>query len=223
MKPTPGGPFAWRTFELGFEPWMRRKLQGVYLTGLPDPSPPADLPLLLVANHTSWFDGFLLRAVQRELRPRGVLRTIMLTRELDDRWILRALGGLGFDPSRPQTLRGVLRTLRDLRSVPAGLTVSFFPQGRIHPAWQDPPAPFRPGLRLLFEALAPARILPVAIHLEMGSHTRPTAYLSAGPLLDDNPVAGAEAAVNRELGRIREHLAHHGESAAEAWPPRRPG
>ncbi len=221
MNPS-GSPTVWRLFDAGFRPWLRTRLAGIHLAGLPpegtlDPT----LPLLLVANHTSWFDGFLLREVHRSLRPGGPLRTVMLRRELRGRPLLRILGGVGFEPERPATFRGVLRTLAAERRAPVAATVSFFPQGRIYPSFRAP-LTFHPGVELVARHLRPLHLLPVGIHLEGGNRTRPAAFLLAGELRTvlegEVPTARElEGQVAAETGRMRDFLARWGEEAPVRW------
>jgi len=235
-----------------FHPWLRRKVEGIHLAGLPpggssssedsdpvlrnasrettptgtsvDPEA-APVPLILVGNHVSWFDGFLLREVQRRLRPRSTLRTVMLSSEL--RWnpVLRSLGGTGFDPQRPLSLRGVIRTLRSVRDEErrrGGLVVSFFPQGRIYPSFRRPLG-FAAGVELLARALAPCRVMGVGIHLEPGNRVAPSAFLYGAPprFVDTSrrlDVELLERDVAEALDRIHHHLAVHGERGPDRWP-----
>jgi hypothetical protein len=218
-----GSPRAWALFELAFRPWLRKNLAGIHLAGLPEPSDLArDLPLVLVANHTSWFDGFLLRAVHRGVRPESALLSAMLERELRGRPILRFIGGVGFDPERPLTLRRVLQEVRARRD-PAP-TLSYFPQGRIFPSFRSPLG-FQRGIETLIRHLAPLHVLPVGIHLEGGNAVRPHAFVSAGRLRTisdarDAPSARAlEQDVAQETLRIRTFLETWGEDAPLRWPP----
>lgn len=223
----PGSPGAWRVFEWWFRPWLRRNLAEIHMAGLGGVqtigSSHPTVPLVLVANHTSWYDGFLLREVHRQLRPHAPLRTLMLQRELEQNPVLRFIGGAGFDPERPLTLRGALAEIRDARAM--GVTLSFFPQGRIYPSTRRPLG-FARGVEGVLRALLPALILPVALHLEMGNKVRPTAWIGLGELI---PVHGREgipraleleAVVQNLLDRTHAHLAEHGESAGEHWPPK---
>jgi hypothetical protein len=226
----PGSPRAWGLFELGFRPWLGRQLAGVHLAGVEDAAAAiranpaaAGAPILFVANHTSWFDGFLLREVHRDLRPGSPLRSIMLHSELSRSRTLRWIGGTSLDPDRPATLRGTLRELDALRH--EGVVVSFFPQGRIFPATRRPLG-FRSGVELVVRRLAPLTVLPVAIHLEMGNLPRPTAWILAGAPAwvegDGVPEVGAEgleARVSGLLARVQGLLHTHGEGARDHWPP----
>lgn len=249
----PGSPRAWRFFEMGFRPWMKRNLSGVHLAewegptrdqgaGTPASSPastqlevgssggggapgeydPEPTPLFLVANHTSWFDGFLLREVHRRLRPAAPLRFLMLDRELRRSRSLRWIGGTGFDPERPLTLRRALGELDALRG--EGVVVGWFPQGRIYPATKRPLG-FHDGIELALRRMAPARVIPVGIHLEMGRTPRPAAWILHGPPLPVSTPSRALTALRLEeevtslLERIQGHLHAFGEEAPCTWPP----
>ncbi len=211
---------AWRAFGWVFGPRMRLGIHALRMTGLPR-HVPVHMPLLLVSNHVSWWDGFLLRPLQVALRPGDELRVVMLEQELVRRPFLRLLGGVGITPGSPASLRSFLRELRARRASDPSLTVLFFPQGRIWPSHRRPLG-FLEGIRAVGRALAPATILPVGLHLEPGRHPAPTAYLSVG---EPSPVGAAgpdpgllEAQVQAQLDRTRAFLATHGEDAETLWP-----
>ncbi len=210
---------AWRAFEMLFVPWMRSRIT-VRLAGLPRDLPP-DIPVLVCANHVSWWDGFLVRRLQKAMRPHAPLFTVMLERELAPRPFLRWLGALGINPGSVASLRKTLRFLKEQRRLTPNLVVAFFPQGELWPSSRRPLG-FRPGFRLFAQALAPLRVLPLAIHVEPGTRLAPTAYLSAGHLLDpeEGEVAGAllEDRVATELDAILLFLSTHGERSGERWP-----
>ena len=66
-------------FDLVFRPWLRGHIHRIEVRG--SVSLPADRPVVIAANHTSWWDGFLLRDLQRRLRPEAPLYTVMLESE----------------------------------------------------------------------------------------------------------------------------------------------
>lgn len=176
--------------------------------------------MVLAANHVSWFDGFLAREAQRHLRPDAVFRTLMLASELKRSRTLRALGGMGFDPSRPLSLRSVLRALSDVRD--DGLVVAFFPQGRIYPSFRRPLG-FEPGLGLLTRTLAPCTVVGLGLHLEQGNHLAPRAFIHATaplriPADEEAEVAEVERRVQDALEAIHRELARWGEDAWKHWP-----
>ena len=218
-------PLAWRIFGAAFGPRMRLGVRAVRMAGLPATVPDAQ-PVLLVSNHVSWWDGFLLRKLQVALRPRGSFHVVMLERELKQRPLLRLLGGVGLSPGSATSLRKLLRELAAARRDQPDRVVLFFPQGRIWPSHRRPLG-FQDGVRLVASALAPVTVLPVGLHLEPGQHPAPTAYISlASPLqAGAKPVChlALEAAVQGELDAILGFLSQHGEAAQERWPqPREP-
>ncbi len=213
-------PPVWAAFELAWRPWMAGRVGPVLAAGLPRGLPP-DRPLLLCPNHGSWWDGFLIRSLQRRLRPGAPLRTVMLESELRRRPLLRLLGGTGLVPGSVASLRRLVRTLERGRENRPDLVVALFPQGRIgSPTLR--PLGFRPGMRLVARALAPATILPVAVRLAFGTEPRAAAFLSVGEPLDGAEWTGdprvVEARVEEELDALALFLERHGEEAVAAWP-----
>jgi 1-acyl-sn-glycerol-3-phosphate acyltransferase len=210
----------WRTLEVAMAPWRRGRL---YVRALGTPARIAnDRPVLLVANHVSWWDGFLLRAVQRAVRPQAALRTIALERELVRHPILRRIGGIGIEPSSPSSILHALRELARLRS--DDLVLGYFPQGYIRPSHARPLG-FHRGIDLVMNALAPAAVVPVALHVEPLAHFAPTAFVAVGAAIDGATVdhATLELRLTRLLDEVLGFVAVHGEEADRAWSTFRPG
>lgn len=179
-------------------------------------------PVLLVSNHTSWWDGFMIRDVQRRLRPAGRLYTLMTQRELRRHPYLRWMGCVGMEPGRPGSVLRAFRRLRDERRRYPRAVFAFFPQGAIWPASRRPLG-FARGVSVLAGILAPVTIIPVGIRIEALNRAASTAFVSLGA-----PVAHAggradtralEAAVEAELDALRHHLDEYGEAAPQSWPP----
>jgi 1-acyl-sn-glycerol-3-phosphate acyltransferase len=213
---------AWPLFDLLLRPWMAAHLR-VHVAGLEEAASPSAPPwTLLCANHESFWDGFLLRALHRRLRPSAPLHAVMLARELARRPWLATLGALPLEPASTGSARRTLRTLRALRGRERAGMLAWFPQGRIRPG--DPrPLDFRRGVVAAARALAPVRVLPVGIRLLPGRTRRMEAFLSVGAGIEvagdgGLTVARLEAAVAEELDAIRAHARAHGEDAAERWP-----
>jgi 1-acyl-sn-glycerol-3-phosphate acyltransferase len=177
--------------------------------------------VVLVANHESWWDGFLLRRVQRSLRPDARFHAVMLQRELSPRPFLRLLGGIGVEPGSVSSTRGLLRTLERLRVDDPSGVLAYFPQGEIRPG-SSGPLGFRRGVLRVIEAMAPAHVLPVGIRVLPGASHRQDAFLSVGEALpSSDPDAASlpllEAAVAEELAAIDAFVDRHAEGAASRW------
>jgi 1-acyl-sn-glycerol-3-phosphate acyltransferase len=212
--------FALRLFEMAFLPWMRRRLS-VHVAGLPRTLAP-DLPLLVVANHISWWDGFVLRELHRILRPRSSLRVLMTSAEYRRNPVLGWIAAMPMQPGSPGSVLRAFRELRRLRDREPSMVTLFFPQGRIWPS-QRRPLGFERGVTTLARFLAPVTILPVALHLEPLAAARPSFFAVAGsPRVlqagEREDAARLEAVVEAELDRLFAHLAATGEGALDSWP-----
>jgi hypothetical protein len=238
---------ALRAFDLVFTPYRRRRLADIRIAGLPRGLAPG-APIILIANHVSWWDGFLLREVHRRLRPRARLTNVMLAGELSRRPLLRALGAEPVQPGSTASLRALMRRLDELRSGDPEFVLVYFPQGRIWPADRRPLG-FRTGIERIVRRLAPATILPVALRIEPLNTVSPVGFISVGQqiavagrdalvepggtgqapadfrgplpertLRERITAAVLEAAVTTELDRIGAFLGATGEDAAAAWP-----
>jgi 1-acyl-sn-glycerol-3-phosphate acyltransferase len=99
-------------------------------------------PAVLVANHTSGLDPFLLIAASR--RPLRFLIAEEQYRRFGLQWLFRAAGCIPVDrKGRPErAFREALKALRE------GEVVALFPHGGIHLA-SDPPRPLKPGVARL--------------------------------------------------------------------------
>ena len=212
-------PLALGLFDLFFTPWKAARIRATLVRGLPERLHP-DRPLLVVANHASWWDAFLLREVRTLLRPRAPIYTLMSEGELARRPFLRRLGAIGIEPGSAGSVLRAIRTLRRRVEARPDSVILFFPQGRIWPTHRRPLG-FQRGVETFARQLRPLTVLPVALHLEPLTAAAPTAFLSAGPAIDcDGWVPSPrwlEARVEEALDGILHHLAAHGEDAAVAW------
>lgn len=210
---------AFRVFDALFHPFMRGCIHAVRIAGLPT-TLGADQPLLLVANHVSWWDGFGLRAVQRALRPDAPLFTLMDADQLRAHPYFRLMGAVPIDRRDPRSVARAFATLRRRTRGTPGAVLQYFPQGRIWPAYRRPLG-FQRGASVLVRRLAPVTVLPVALHVEPLNHVRPTLFASVGvPILAAEGAATRrlEEAVEAELDRLQRFLARYGEDAPRYWP-----
>lgn len=200
--------------------WIRRDLR-VVMSKLPT-TISAGEPLVLVANHVSWYDGFLLRDIRRALgRSSAPHYSVMLRRELRQHPILGGIGAVGVEPGDPASLRALLRRFEAERTTEPGLTISFFPQGRIWPTTRRPLG-FQRGIEGIVRAVAPAVVLPVGIHIEPLNARRPVAFINVGTPLRVAAEGDAKGLANELacsvaalLDEIHRGLHEHGESASD--------
>lgn len=213
-------PFLARGFEAVFGHVMRQRLADIHFLDLPASLPP-DRPVLAFANHVSNWDGFLLRAVQKRLRPEWPVYSVMLAEELRRYPLFRRLGGVGIRPGSPVSVGRALRLLRARRAEDGDFFLSYFPQGRIWPSFRRPLG-FLPGIDLFVRALAPVTLLPLAIHVEPLRKLRPSVFVAAGRLLKvDRPSPMhllLQDLVQSRLDHLHAFLSEHGEDASARVP-----
>lgn len=203
-------------FSTVFRPWMNQRFSRVHVTA-PRAQIHRDIPLMLVANHVSWWDGFLLIELQRVLRPGAPFFTIMLESELRQHPFLRRIGAIGIDPQSPATVLAAIRELSRRVEERPDSAIFFFPQGRIWPSYRRPLG-FRRGIEVFCEAIDSV-VLPVAIHVEPLNRIAPHAFVTAGePLTDGEPLSSCrlERNVERELDNVQGLLNHYGEDFSRA-------
>lgn len=153
---------------------MRRKFHGVYVSGLErigclDPG----RSVVACANHTNWWDGFVIELLTREFPGREFYLAQEEKHLARYRW-LRWLGvfGIDLDVSALPGIRYALTLLKNPRNV-----VWLFPQGRIeHPTR---PILLKPGALFLAEKTN-AQILPVIIKYEWMIESRPSVFVEIG-------------------------------------------
>ena len=210
-------PLAAGAFELVFRPWMKSRLHALHVAGLPRQLP-ADRPLILAANHVSWFDGFILREVQRMLRPAAPFHAVMSATELDRFPFFRRLGVVGMDPGSTASIAGALRELDRRARSHRDLVLVYFPQGRIWPAHRRPLG-FARGVELFARRLE-AVALPIGLHLEPLNHVSPSCFVSVGePLTEGVQADRLEREVELQLDAILALLSTAGEEVEAHWPP----
>lgn len=181
-------------------------------------------PLLIVANHTSWWDGLVLvYLTNRVLELDGY--ALMDAANLRALPFFRALGAFGLELDAPHDVAAGLRYAARLLDRP-GRVLWVFPQGREQPS-ATRPLGFRRGAARIAELAPQARVVPMALRYELGPVEHPLLYASFGDALPPAPAAGAaaieqqcaaqEAGVIAELDRIERALRREAGAADPAF------
>lgn len=210
---------VWAGFELVFRPWMHRRLDGIHVRGLENLAQLPDLPVMLVANHVSWWDGFFLREIHRRARPGAPLHVVMTEGELRRIPIFRWMGAIPLADS-PLAARTLLRAMESRVASRPDALFGYFPQGRIWPSHRRPLG-FRPGVSWLAARLAPIAVVPVGLHLEPLTRPGSAAFVSVGrPRVVRDRVTPdvLEADVEELVDALLRWTRRHGEDAAARWP-----
>ncbi|MEO8479027.1 MAG: lysophospholipid acyltransferase family protein [Gemmatimonadota bacterium] len=136
----------------------------------------AAIPTLVVANHTSWWDGFLSHQVTRAMGHD--FRILMQADNLARYSFFRRIGAM------PIERRSAPQAMRDLESAGAALVPGtmlwIYPQGARRPAGESLSALEAGAAWLITRHPGPLRVLPVAFRYVLLSEQHPEAMISVG-------------------------------------------
>jgi 1-acyl-sn-glycerol-3-phosphate acyltransferase len=173
-------------FSLYLRTLLARDFHSVRLVGTV-PALPEAVPLLVVANHGTWWDGFFISLFNTMLLGRK-LHLMMLEEQLRRFPFFGRIGAFGIRQGHPRAVASSLRYAASLLDSP-GNAVCIFPQGALT-ARGVRPLGFQRGLEKVVKMHhGEVTILPVAIRCEFLGHRKPMAFLLAG-----DPVAASPSA-----------------------------
>ena len=207
-------PWAEALFTAYATSMLRRHFHALRLLGEP-PSPPPGLPLLIVPNHGSWWDGLFLHLLNRRLLGRR-LHLMILERHLARFGFLRRVGAFGIRPGSGGEVAASLGFSASVLRDPAN-ALCLFPQGAIlHPSAR--PLGFQRGLeQILARHGAPVAILPLAMRCEFYENQRPEALFLFDRVLEAGPGSYPQAA------RLEQRVAGLLDEAGRAAQAKAPG
>jgi hypothetical protein len=157
------------------------------LTLLP-PLPTFNLekPLLLLPNHSSWWDGFFIYLLNKKVLHRKAY-LMMLEEQLQQNRFFRFLGAYSI---KSDTFKGVKHSLQytinllNRRDEP--LLVCFFPQGELQ-CWDKRPILFRRGLEFLLKSITrEIDLCFLGIRIEFLKEQRPEVFMQFSPIREIN-------------------------------------
>ncbi len=158
-------------------------------------------PVLFIANHSSWWDGFFVYEVYKKLNLRKEFKIVMLESELKKFPFFRLCGAVGLIPKNPQHNKEIFSQLKNN-------CVCFFPQGQLTPQNQRP-LNFKLGINELMQKLHPVQIIVVGMHIEPFQFMKPTALIRAAFLgVSDSANIDATtlaAATEKNLDQVSQH------------------
>ncbi len=143
------------------------------------------VPMIICANHSSWWDGYIAALIERHLKLDGYL--MMEEAQLRRYFFFSWIGCFSVDRQNARSaLKSVQYAARLLKGHSRGSTrrmVWLFPQGEIAPNDRRP-LEFFSGAAHLAKLSAPVLLYPLAARIEYLAEQRPDLYVSLGePLL----------------------------------------
>jgi len=145
------------------------------------PHPSADLPLLILPNHNTWWDGLFVYLLNKKIFRRKFY-LMMLEEELVKFRFFAKIGSYSVEPKSPKSLLKSLKYTVSLLQQPLmpRPILFLFPEGDLHP-WNSRPINYKKGIEWLLEKYAgQVNILPLAIRTEFLAEQRPEAFFLFG-------------------------------------------
>lgn len=188
----------------------RRHFRAVHLLG-ELPELPADRPLLLTPNHSTWWDGFLVYLLNREVLHRR-LYLMMLEEQLARYRFFSRVGAFGIRPGLPREAVAALAYSARVLASPAH-ALCIFPQGVLRP-WAARPLNLQRGLeRVLRFHGGPVALVPLSMRCELLADQRPEVFFLLDRCHAVNPesfsgMSWLEQEMEEQLGRLEEAIVH---------------
>ena len=164
-----------------FQPYLtrlfKRHFHRIQLLG-DLPEIPNHLPLLLLPNHSTWWDGFFVHLLNKRIFRRTAY-LMMLEAQLSKYKFFAKIGAYSIEPKHRQGILESLKYTVELLNRGTPL-VSIFPQGELLP-WHTRPLDYKRGVEwILREYGKPVAILPLAIRTELLGEKRPEVFFLFG-------------------------------------------
>jgi ribosomal protein L29 len=167
-----------------FDPYVtwlfRRHFEAIHLLGQRPKTDPA-LPLLLLPNHSSWWDGFFVYLLNKKIFARRPY-LLMLEEQLSRYRFFARLGVFSINPNSTSSVRSSLRRAATILREPSSprRLLCIFPQGELWP-WAKRPLGYKRGAELIMRAYGgKLNILPLAIKIEFLNDQRPHVFFLFG-------------------------------------------
>ena len=167
--------------DLIFHPYLtwlfKRHFHTIQLLGTL-PEIPADLPLLVLPNHSTWWDGFFVYLLNKRIFRRTAY-LMMLEEQLSKYWFFAKIGAYSIEPGHR---RGIVESLAytvELLNQQMSL-VSVFPQGELLP-WHTRPLGYKRGVEWILQKYGKqVAVLPLAIRTEFLGERCASAFFLCG-------------------------------------------
>ena len=166
-----------------FQPYLtwlfKRNFHEIQLLGTL-PKIPDDLPVLLLPNHSTWWDGFFVYLLNKRIFRRTVY-LMMLEKQLSKYKFFAKIGAYSIEPENRRSIIESLEYTVELLNQEMPL-VSIFPQGQLSP-WHTRPLGYKRGVEWILRKYGKSvTVLPLAIRTEFLGEKRPSVFFLFGPV-----------------------------------------
>lgn len=197
-----------RMFAAYSERLVRQNFHALRLLGGVDPAAFAGRPLVLYANHPSWWDPLIALTTWRRLFASRIPYAPIDAVAVEKYAFFKKLGFFSVERNSSRGARNFLRSARELLRHPSTLLI-MTPQGRFADV-RESRLEFEAGLGHLFRHAPGAVFLPLAVEYTFWEEKHPEVLIRFGePLLVDDAQAAMPASeLNRQLEARLEAARH---------------
>lgn len=139
-------------------------------------------PLLVISNHTSWWDGFWIMYLNQKIFQRK-FHFMMLEEQLKKYWFFNFCGGYSINKKTKsiiESLNYTIELLKDKKNM-----VLIFPQGKIQSSYQKY-IKFEKGIEWVLKRTKNIQIVEVVNLVDYFSKPKPTLYIYIKEFCSDN-------------------------------------
>lgn len=138
--------------------------------------------LIVLPNHFSWWDGFLIDYVNRKLFGRK-FHILMLEEQLKKYWFFKKLGAFSINQNNPKSIIETSIYFKQLLENKNNL-ISFYPQGKIE-LYGHENLTFKSGIKLFIKGKEDkTQLLPVAFKFQYYEDKKPEILTRFGNLIN---------------------------------------
>ncbi|NUM80027.1 1-acyl-sn-glycerol-3-phosphate acyltransferase [bacterium] len=173
-------PWAERIFRLYIDYLFRKNFNRIVLIGHVPTIDPA-LPMLLLPNHTTWWDGFFIYLLNREIFRRQIYM-MMLEEQLRRYWFFSKIGCYSISPT---SVRASLEyTQKILRS--GSTLVCMYPQGEL--VSTHAPIIYKHGVEWICRGQR-VQLIQTAMKIEYSHKPKPDVFIKLSNVLTNEAAA----------------------------------
>lgn len=160
---------------------LRRKFDSFLVSNLPRLQRVRNIPQVVVANHTGWWDGL----VKFEISMKAGLDSYVMMEEKQLRrfWPFTRLGAFSVVRENPRSAATSIRYASELLLDDPDRSLWIFPQGELIP-FGSRPMQLYPGFARVIEDVGECRLVPVTIRYEYLKAHRASIIASVGDVMD---------------------------------------
>lgn len=136
-----------------------------------------ELPLIIYANHSSWWDGLVAFQISRSAKLDSYV--MMEEKHLKRFFLFRRLGAFSVVREKPREALKSVEYSADLLKKNSGRTLWIFPQGEILPN-DSRPIIFYNGLSGIVAKTGQCSVLPLAVRYEFTNEYKPEIFVKIG-------------------------------------------